>query len=227
MATASSWTSRLVRSSLVLTAILCAALAAACGDDDDGSLPAATTVAKDQAQAESLVLTLADFPSGWKQKPPKDDVPGPLDACDPGDSPGRTGLSEPPDFALGDDSVANAVALFGSKQAASASLDRIRPQADCMVAAIKSGAVDSAQLTAVDAAVEPLKVPAMGDRTEAHRVTITFKQLPSNVEVAVTIDLVFVAKGRAGFSLVAQSVLTPFDEKLLKDLAAKMEARLP
>ena len=212
---------------LLLIPVFALLSVSACGGDDD-SLPAATTVPADQAIAESLLLTLADFPADWTEEP---DEPGdsanPLDTCDPGDARGRTGLAETGDFTLGTDSVSNSVAVFQSAAAALAALDRIPEQGNCMVREIKGGALDDENFEALDATFEPMPFPATGDRVEAHRFTMTLKQLDSGLELKVTLDLVYAVKGRVGFSLSAQGVLSPFDSAMLESLAALMTERLP
>jgi len=198
-----------------------------CGGDDD-SVPGATTVAADQSLAESLRLTRHDFPDGWEETP---DQPGesesPLDKCDPGDAPGRTGLAATGDFKQGSDSVSNSVAVFQSPDAALAALDRIPAQGACMVAEIKGGALNDETFEALDATFEPFSFPATGDRVDAHRFAMKLKQLSSGAELTVTLDLVYVVKGRVGYSLSAQGVLTPVDGNLLEALAATMAGRLP
>lgn len=218
----------------LLAAILFASLAvlAACGDDDDA--PTATPTADANAEsalAESLLLDVNDFPTGWAEGPADDEEPSPFDRCDDkAPSKGRTGEAETGEFSEGDSKeVQHSVAVFTSAADAAASLDEVRALGECLADVVNKGELDDEEAEFTDGVFGDLSFPTFGDKTNAYRLEVHIdaknEEGPGS-EGTLYLDIAFVTEGRLAFFVQVSDVFSPFDSAMFEDLVEKAHAKL-
>ena len=205
-------------------------LVVACGggDNGDGSASDATTRNEDEL-ARSMLLTVADFPSGWSEAP-DDEEESPFDKCKPGDPEGRTGRAETGDFSRGGQpSVSEAVAIFETPEQVQSSLDRFSELGDCLTRVVDDGDLDTDEAEYSDATFGELSFRQFGDRTDAYRLKIHVKSKQGTglgSEGDLFLDVVSVMNGRVGFSFNATDAFSPFDTEELEDIVSKAHAKV-
>jgi hypothetical protein len=224
-------------------------LVAGCGGDDDdadGDSRGTTTEgtgaqdpaddprgaserADDQAAAEAMLLTLADFPSGWEETPADeaDDENDELSAdtadclgVDPDELDPDNPKATSPSFSSSDDDEASVeVAFTPSEEAATRALELLADEAapGCYGEAIQVLIEDNAAQEDLPEGIElgeatfnRLSFASLGDESTAFRVTLPFSAEGLNIDYFL--DVVFVRVGRIGITGQFQAVVTPFDE---------------
>ncbi|HZU75378.1 MAG TPA: hypothetical protein VFA70_01350, partial [Dehalococcoidia bacterium] len=107
----------------------------------------ATRVTRDDALAQSLLLTTAQLPppANWSEAP-RDTSASPLDRCDPGTFPGETGKADSGDFSrAGEDASLNeGIAIFDSPASVAAAMDSYPAVINCVTQTINAGLLNDA-----------------------------------------------------------------------------------
>lgn len=192
------------------------------------STPVPTATPNEDALAKSLLLTVDDFPVGWAEEA-QSNSPSPLDKCKPS-AEGERGKSESGNFSNGgSSSVSETVGVYDTADHVSASLDQVGALGDCVTKALDDGELDTDAATFSDASFSPLSFTAYGDRTSAYRFKFHVKakgQTGIGSEGDAYLDLIYVLRGRVGFSIVATDVLSPFDTTELQQAVTKALAKI-
>lgn len=179
--------------------------------------------------AQSLLLVLSDFPTGWAEEPDNDNE-SPFDECGYETSEGRTGRAETGTFSDGGSSgISQTLATFETSSQVDAALDRLSSAGDCFVRVVAEGKLDDEDAIYSDASFSPLSFPDHGDRSEAYRLSVHAEakgETGFGSEADVYIDLVAVVVGRVGFTVSAVDILTPFDSDELDEYVSIAEARV-
>ena len=214
---------------LVVWALGAVLIMSACGGDDQHS-----DATSDDDLAKSMLLAISDFPSGWSEEPSNEESSA-FDKCEPSRE-GRTGRAESGDFSKDRSaSVSETVAVFDTPEHARAALETIRSRdvADCVVNVVENGDLNNDKADYSDASVGDLSFPSKGDQSTALRFKIHAKvkgQSGLGSEVDLFVDTVSVLYGRAGFSISASDVSTPYDsdelEQTVSDALSKVKAKL-
>ncbi len=250
-----------------------AVLAAGCGgDSEDESSPTtvpatgpATTsaptadprspgqLAADRARAEQAVLTLADFPPGWKAEPDEaDDTTPEVEAArerfatclgvDPSFIGGgaRAGAKADSDDFEDDDNnqVQSSVTMVFSAARARDQLATFRkPQAGGCVEAFvntalqqslanpRPGRTAPAGVSFGQARVEPLTVPGLNTDSVGYRARVPVTAEGQTLDALF--DIVLALKGRAGITMTFISIGEPFPSALETSLTNKVIDRAP
>jgi hypothetical protein len=204
-------------------------LAATAGASRSTPTPASGAHGNEDGIAKAALLTANDFPAGWTESP-RDSSQNPLSQCDPGRPPSETGRAESGEFSQdGTASTTETVGLFDTPQQVQASLTQIPALGDCVVKAVKGGALDTSEYSVTDASFEPLSFASLGDQSQAYRAKLMIKlknQSGPASQATAYIDLLYVLSGRGGFQLEASNVEMPFDASRLQDVANKALAKL-
>lgn len=224
---------------------------AACGSDEDretnpvtgatvsATAPNAPTEAEDvptampeavvdeDELAKSLLLTVDDFPVGWREVAASDsDEESPLDRClfEHGEEVGR---AESGDFDDGDWEISNRVVIFA---------DTVTPQPEdflaslqCAVDAFNDGEADFDDIEYMDASVGTMSFPPHGDGQYAYRIEVRAKQKGASgfgSEASIYIDMVAVFDGRLTTQVMGLSLFSPVDAAFMVDLVGKATAKL-
>jgi hypothetical protein len=175
----------------------------------------------DQARARKVLLTLADFPSGWKTEKTSPDNSSPTSSkC----AKGLSDLTETADVerefgrsALGL-IVDSAVGMLKTRAEADVLWKRV-PTERSLACSAQSG---SGLPKGTHVTFQKLVLPLIGDRSVAWRFTITSTSLPSPLHA----DIVFANKGRTFSVLTLADLGSSFDRKLERRLAVAMGNRL-
>lgn len=237
---------------LVASSLLLAACGASGGDDDAGAADKTTTTAKAdattttteeatttepsgdadaQARADSIDLTVSDFPDGWEASPSDDDdSPSPLDECDPSFADESTTLAEhsTDEFTIGSldagdgTNLAAETKVFTDEDAAKAALDPFS-DADvisCIDGKLKElfggsqGADVSGELTEDD-------IDVGADQSEGVSATYTIGA-PDGSTADVNIGLLLVRTGDLATMVTITSVGESFDPTSLQDALTRI-----
>ena len=179
----------------VIVVAALAAIVVACGSDDGGdnaapeptatlSADLAFTEEQARAAAESALLRLDDFPTGWTERPAEDDEVG-LDLpseCEDQDYPGKVADADSPEFHGSDDEqVESGVTVYADESLASAAMaasaERIEDCREPLKEAIRKlfEEADDAPLEGIEAEVnvDRLSFPTFGDESFAWRISAT------------------------------------------------------
>jgi hypothetical protein len=255
-----------MRGTVVVLVVIAASGVAACGDDDDGATDtAAPTVSAagpgtgtaeppstadeeaDQAAAESALLVLADFPTGWSEVPRAELTEAQEEAnrrsaeCFGVDAPRLVdfggAFAETGEFTSpSDESVSEAVGLAPTPADAEERLESLRdPDAVRCFRDVTRDAIENLienppspeqalpeGTTIRDVTVDPLDVSPAGEDIVALRATVSLSVDSSTVDVYA--DLVAVRSGRAVASMEFESEVEPFpieDTERYIELAAE------
>lgn len=180
--------------------------------------------------ARSLLLTVNDLPTGWSETPPDDEEKNPFDECDRGSPPGATGEAETNNFSRGGAAAfSEDVVVFAAQADAVSSLDRIQGLADCLVALINDGKLDTDEAEFSDAKFGAMSFPSFGDVTDAYRLEFHVKakgQSGLGSEGTAYLDMVRVVEGRLGAAIKASDVFSPFDTAMLESTVTKAHQKL-
>jgi hypothetical protein len=201
----------------LLTALgLCLLVANACSGGEpspkattvrDSATPTSEVATRDErAIAESILLTVNDFPTGWAEETQSDEE-SPFDRCDPDKAPGNLGEAETGDFSDGSDfTLSESVAVFETSAQVGFAIDRVEEVAQCFVEVVDDGDADNAEAEFTDPSFSQLSFPAKGDRSEAYRLKFRVQlrgQSGFGTQGDVFFDLVFVRVGRVGVAIYA------------------------
>lgn len=214
-----------------MASVLSFALLVACGGNDDGppEEDAPETHAEDTL-AESLLLEVNDFPTGWSETSDEEEE-SPFDDCGvDGPSEGRTGIAETGDFSEGSfATITQSVGVFETPANAAGSLDRIPAISDCLINVVNDGRLDDSESEYSDAKFGNLSFPSLGDRTDAYRLEIHAEargETGIGSEGTVYLDLIYVTEGRLAFVIVASDIFSPFDTSALETVVRKAHQKL-
>lgn len=191
------------------------------------SIAPARDVKHEQASATAALLTASDFPAGWAASSDNTGTPSPVDKCASAAKDHRDTLVTGDTFSDGTAAgVAESIAVYDSAASASAAIGVLNSLASCVADAVNQGKLNSVGLTVSNAKQGQLSFPTMGDHSAAIRVVVTAKDDKSGATVPAYIDVIWIISGRAAFSLVATSAVSPFDVDQLTSLAQKALARV-
>ena len=239
-----------MRTRLVWIIAALALVAAGCGDDDTTAATASTTASGGTATtaggdassttsapaeggqgASNLMLLKTDFPAGWTSTPADPDQPG-IDGSDvrmrkclgvpPADGKGSV---DSPDFEKGQSHARSSAHLVGSIDVVEADWKAIH-SADflpCVNQQVEAELAKREGVVFEGTSVADLSFPSLGDGTRAVRAS-TFA-LALGHRVPAYIDVVFVRKGLAEFTLTFVSLGAEFPPDLAGDLGRKLVSR--
>jgi hypothetical protein len=198
---------------------------AACGGDDTSILDASDIAAQAENDvAQSFILTVSDFPSGWSETPVgrDDDTENPFGECDKEPSSGRTGAAETGNFSQGTAAtISQKTAVFVTQEDAVSSLVLIEQIADCLIEVVNSGKLDSDEFEYSNATFGTLSFASFGDATDAYRLEIQSKAKSESglgEEEDLYLDIVRVIDGRLGFAIQTLDAESPFDIATLESI---------
>ena len=207
--------------------ILVALILAACSSSDDGggdeidrdSLP-------ENALAESLLLTIQDFPTGFSERPTASDSEN---ECRNDLPAGITGFAETVFFFGSFVSVSNEVIVFATESDLADRVHALASELDCTVDLINDGGFDTDDFGYREASWGALSFPDFGDQTDAVRVELLAKDKNSYSvlsETSLVIDRVAVTYGRIGINVIATggppSPLSTFLEDIVEKAVSKL-----
>lgn len=209
---------------MALLALVAISLAACGGDDDDDANSEAEEDSAAEAElAETLLLTVDDFPEGWTEQPP-DEESDAFAECEDEEPEGKTAEAETGSF-VEDGSVPSInemLSLFDDQEQALDRFDRIEPLLDCLVAAIDDGALDDDEARFFAASYEQIDVVDLGQRSMGYRLTFNIQALADDApieEAEAYFELIYVVAGRAGLVVASFDIFSPFPSEELEDLA--------
>jgi hypothetical protein len=219
-----------VASTIVLLSACGGSDKSATSDSTEAETTAETTINEDdQALAESSLLRLSDFPTGWRAtKSDDDEDPNALEGCFTPDYAGVTvtGRAESEDFESGTSAQANSVtSVYATAAAAEKAVAQFTDGtlADCLVAYFeKLPEKDGVKFT--DAEAGRLSFPALGDESDARQVVLEVEA--QGLTPSAYVDLVAIRTGRAFSGLFFIDVFSPFSPDQEVELARKVETRM-
>jgi hypothetical protein len=185
----------------------------------------------EQTLAEAMLLTLADFPTGWAEEPDIKEE-SPFDECELKETGGRTGRAQTGDFSNNASaSISQSLGVYKTPEDVSARLDQIKSGdwSDCLLEVIEDGGLDDDEVTFSSPSVSPISFPTIGDETVPIRLEIRYEQVGETgfgSEGSVFLDLISVRVDRVGFTITGNDVLSPYDAAELEAYARKAEARV-
>jgi hypothetical protein len=175
-----------------------------------------------QARAESVDLTVSDFPDGWEATPADDpDAESPLTECDPalGDRSTQLARHATDDFSsgsfdTGDGTLVTArTVVFEDEAAAEAAMAPFSdPEViDCIDEALKSAYSSSSTDVTVDGALEVGEADVEVDEVVALSATYTVTSATDGSSMDVNLGVLALRVGDIATNLVVQSVDPEFD----------------
>ncbi len=193
--------------------------------------PTADASKDENAFANSMLLTAADFPSGWVETPnTTNDEENPLNAaCGKATEKGKTGRATSSDFAADANAptISEVVLIFGKDGDASAAIDAVPALIDCAVKAINDGKLNNSGVEFSGTTSAKVTVDAPGDKTYAYQIKTTGKLTgQAGSEQALYFTLVFAKKGRIGYQISAQGSGEPPDPAEDAAYAQKAAAKI-
>lgn len=214
----------------LIFAILAGAVFAACGGVDDAE-PTAEPNTSEDATAQSMLLTIQDFPTGWTQiEDDGEDEESPFDAlCDiePADIK-ITGRAETGDFESSSQAtISQNAAVYesdGEVERVNAALDEFF---DCMVGAINDGELDDDGVKFSNAKKGELSMPAFGESMTSTRISFQAEQEDIALKPTFYLDIVGIQQGRYLSVFFAFDSFSPFDTAMLTEVLEKAEAKFP
>lgn len=230
----------------VLALALVCLLPVACGgegDSDDASSLAPRAIEPEaQERAESLVLTLSDFPDGWRAGASEEDEADDeaFNDCVGADFSAFTivGEAESDDFAMGEATEASSLAqVFETEEAAAAAVAEFAQawSSDAANSCLSDFLVgefedDEFEITGVELGELSFTPPPGLDDASAWQVAVTFEgkagTQADGVSATGYVDRVLLRKGDATADIRTGDVLTPFDPVLRDELVAAVAERL-
>jgi hypothetical protein len=228
-------------------AILCLSLSA-CGGDGEGDGGAegndfqVAIEPEAQEQAESLLLTLADFPDGWRTSP-ADEEDEESDAafrdCVGVDYSAfiKVGEAQSDGFAMGETAQASSEAdVFESAEMATSAVAeftrgfRDDEASPCMLEYLGELQDDQVEVTQAEVGELSFTPPVDVDDASAFQAVVTVEGKPgtdaAGVSVDAYLDFVLLREGAATAAVTTQDVATPFDPALRDELIAAVAERL-
>ena len=193
--------------------------------------PTADASTDETAFAKSMLLTAADFPSGWVETPnTTNDEENPLNtACGKATEEGKTGRATSSDFAADANAptISEVVITFGTDGDASAAIDAVPALIECAVKAINDGKLNNSGVEFSDTSSAKVTVDAPGDKTYAFQIKTTGKVTgQAGSEEALYFTLVYAQKGRVGYQLSVQGSGEPPDPAENAAYAQKAAAKI-
>jgi hypothetical protein len=236
-----------MRRAAAIITILCLSLSA-CGGDGEGDGGGGGTdfqraiEAEAQEQAESLLLTLADFPDGWRTGPADEENEESETAfrdCAGVDYSAFTkvGEAQSDDFAMGETAQASSEAdvFESSEMAAAAVAEATRGFRDdeaspCMLEYLRELEDDQIEVTQAEVVELSFTPPAGLDDASAFQAVITLEGRPgtdaAGVSATAYSDFVLLRVGAATAAVTTSDVVRPFDPALRDELIAAVADRL-
>jgi hypothetical protein len=182
--------------------------------------PTATKAPADEAAAaKQMLLTVADFPTGWaEQTSPL--ASNPVAKCEsalPADAfvGAATGAFS---STGGVSAVTEELVIAKSGDAITARLQSLPARFDCFTQIVNAGEANTAQALLTAPSVSPLSFPPFGDHSEAYQLKVHTKivgQTGPGSEGDLFLDLVYVVQGRVGVAIVGAAAVLPFDSATL------------
>jgi hypothetical protein len=220
----------------------CLALSACGGDGngDSGSVKRAIEPEAEQ-QAESILLTLSDFPDGWRAEAAAADDEDDQEAfneCVGADYSGFTiiGEAESDDFLMGETAVASSdVAVFESGQMATQALaeraDGLEgDKADICIPELLGELPGDTEITGAEVGELSFTPPPGVDDAAAWQFAITIQgevgSQDEGLSVTVYADQVVFRNGDTIASVTTTDIAAPFDPELRDELVAAVAARM-
>lgn len=209
-------------------------LIAGCGGGSQSSVTAkeAQTVieAEDQLRAESIGLTLADFPPGWRATPSTEDDDD--DECVSFDFSDLTvsGAAQSDDFSKDDAEVSSGVKVYASEDDASAALTRIsslfksEELRQCLADLVKKGAEEQEGTTVGEISIGELSFTDLAEETRAWQIEVPFEV--QGLSVSAYLDVVGLREERTVTGLTFLNVLERFDQEQEEELASTVSDRM-
>jgi hypothetical protein len=237
-----------MRRTTLIASLAALALLAACGGGSSKKepTPARTTSAttaqstpggqatggKDETQfAQSMLLQLADFPSGWiLVNSAQVNEDSPLDTlCGTSIEDGKTGRAVTGDFAADNSgpTISETVITFPDASTGQDALDKVPDRIDCAIKAINDGKLDSGGVTFSKAESREANVSAPGDKHYAYQIRMDANDSSvTGGPQTVYFLLVYALDGRVGYSLTGTSYDAPYDTGLMTATAKSAAAKL-
>lgn len=192
---------------------------------------AADTANDETAFARSMLLSAADFPTGWVETPnTSNDQDNPLNAiCGKAAEKGKTGRATSSDFAADENSasIGEVVIVFGKDDDAGTAIDQIPVLIDCAVTAFNDGKLNNPGVEFSGTTSKAITVDAPGDKSYAFQIQTTGRAIEQpDQEVTMYLTLVFAKQGRIGYQISAQSAGEPADPAEVAAYAKKAAAKL-
>jgi hypothetical protein len=228
---------------LALT-ISCLALSACGGDDngDSGGSQVKRAIEPEAEQhAESILLTLSDFPDGWRAEATAaedEDDQEAFNECVGADYSGLTiiGEAHSDDFLMGDTAVASSdVAVFESEQMATQAYaewaDALEAdEADTCLPKLLGEPPGDVEITSVEVDELSFTPPAGVDDADAWQVAVTIEgkagSQDEGLSVTVYSDLVVLRNGDTNPSVTTTDIATQFDPEVRDQLVAAVATRM-
>jgi hypothetical protein len=195
-----------------------------------------------QEQAESMLLTLSDFPDGWRTgAPAEQDVEGEaaFRECAGVDYSAFTiiGEARSDDFTMGETTEASSEAdVFESAEMAAAAVDEFTrgftsDDADaCMSEYLGEFDDDEVEITKAEVGELSFTPPSGVDDASAWQVAFTVEGKPgteaAGVSVTAYVELILVRKGAEIAQIKTGDILSPFDPELREELVAAVAGRM-
>jgi hypothetical protein len=235
----------LMRQALALT-LGCLALSACGGDGNDnngggGQLKRAIEPAA-QERAESMLLTLSDFPDGWRADEPAEEdeeADAAFRECVGVDFSAFTvvGDAQSDGFAMGETATASSEAeVFEREQMAAEAVQRFAETLDgeeadaCMTDWLGRFEDEEVEITGAEVGQLSFTPPPGIDDANAWQVDVTIEgkagSQAEGVSVSAYVDVVQIRNGDATAEVTTTDVATPFDPQLRDQLVAAVAGRM-
>jgi hypothetical protein len=193
-----------------------------------------------QQRAESIVLTLSDFPDGWRAEADTaedEDDQEAFNECVGADYSAFTiiGEAQSDDFWTGEAVVSASVAVFESEQmTAQAFAERAAgfegEEADTCIPELFGEPPGEAELTSAEVGELSFTPPAGVDTADAWQVAVTIDGMAGSQDEGLSVtaygDQVMLRNGDTITTVTTTDIATPFDPELRDELVAAVAARM-
>ncbi len=98
-----------------------------------------------------------------------------------------------------------------------------RDRLDCVVDFFRDGGLDLEDAEVTEAGWSVVSFPSFGDSTDAFRITL---EIADDFSIDAHYDFVFITRGRVVFVLATVDAFSPFDTRLLEQLAERAVERI-
>jgi hypothetical protein len=229
----------------VVLALSCVAVSACGGDSEssEGSSDFQRAIEPEaQARSESMLLTLSDFPDGWRtEEPSEEDEESDEDFRDclgvDFSAFTVTGDAQSDDFAMGETALASSDAeVFENEQMAAEAVAKFAQALDgeeadaCMTDLLGGFEDEDVEITGAEVGELSLTPPPGVDDAKAWQVTVTIEGKAGGQAEGVSVtgyfDLVQLRTGENTAEVTTGDLLTPFDPELRDDLIAALAERI-
>jgi hypothetical protein len=204
--------------------LLCAAVLSTCGGGGSGTATTAPVSPTDQKITDAAVLTLADFPPGWRADKPSDESGG-ADKCW-GDAKIVGAVTRSMQFAKDNAVVGNTTRLAVDTTTAMAFMTLLRKQTtiDCLKEVLTGFFATNVKGKVESVKFGQLSTAPIGDDVVAYQIAAVVSV--GELKPSAYFDLLFVRVGRGITYVVAADALAPFPESDRNTLARKVVDRL-